>query len=230
MAKGGRVGRQQGGKVGRTGGDRDNDFLDSLKDANNVNDFIRANMSNPEFKAFGRRSDVTMDDIGVLWADKRVREESRTLHEIPIEEAVRTLNDNIERSTLDGWFRNADSGYKPKLVESMARNPGVYNAAMNIAYYNYSYASKSEGRSVVPFKQWLTTPQRMYRGDHGQRTVQGDWFSSYSTDRKIAQKFGSNMTERVVRPIDTWGSYMTTAEQEYLVPMRKWKNRHGTTG
>ena len=83
----------------------------------------------------------------------------------------------------------------------------------------------------------------MYRGDRGQKTVDGDIFLSFTTDKKVAAGFTisdsggghanvkddysnidkSRITTIKIRPIDTYGSYQTTGEQEYLVPIRRVK-------
>ena len=78
-------------------------------------------------------------------------------------------------------------------------------------------------RSLVGIFNQRTTPITMYRGEYGQKQVASDIFSAYTPDRKIAEKFGDKITEIKIRPIDTWGSYQTIAEQEFLVPRHKIK-------
>lgn len=188
-------------------------FVDSLKDNTDFRSFIRENMSNPDFKAFGREQG--MDAVRDLWYQKRAAEELKDLHEMDIHDAVDQVRNAIPPNVSAGWFRNADSDYKPKLINAVMSNPGTLNAGMNIAYNNY----KNSTDNPKSFNQWLRTPQTMYRGDRGQRAVRGDIFTSFTPDRRIAEKFGSNITTRQIRPIDTWGSFQTTGEQEFLIPV-----------
>jgi HK97 family phage prohead protease len=69
----------------------------------------------------------------------------------------------------------------------------------------------------------------MYRGEHGQQTVKGDVFKSYTTDKTVAESFGDDIHEINVKPIDTLGSYQTTGENEYLVPIIKINENGGTS-
>ena len=190
-------------------------FAASLKDSTDFRSFIRENMSNPDFKAFGREEG--MDAVKELWYEKRASEELKNLHEMDIYDAVDQVRDAIPSNVSAGWFRNADSDYKPKLMDAVMGNPGTLNAGMNIAYNNY----KNSTDNPKSFNQWLRTPQTMYRGDRGQQTVGGDIFTSFTPDRRVAEKFGSNITTRKIRPIDTWGSFQTTGEQEFLIPVRR---------
>lgn len=200
---------------GRSAGSGFSDLSANLKDNTDFNAFVRDNMSNPKFMAFGRSEG--MDAVEDLWRDVRTRSELRDLHEIPIEDAIDQVRSSIPSSVVDGWFRNADSGYKPALVNSILANKGTLNAGMNIAYKNY----KDSTDNPVSFDKWLKTPQTMYRGTRGQQTVKQDIFDSYSPDKKVADSFGRNTSTIRVRPIDTWGSFQTTGEQEFLVPKRK---------
>lgn len=175
----------------------------------------------------------SMDDIKQEWYNTRHNEEIKNLHEISYDKFDKSIH--IKSNILDGWYRNADSSYKPKIAESIFNNHETLNAGMNIAYYNYRYQferySSVYGKWIphegvdqskkLSFKQWLNTPQTMYRGTKGQKTVDSDVFISYSPDKSVAMKFAgtSGSVDTIqIKPIDTWGSYKTTGEQEYLVP------------
>lgn len=193
---------------------RENSFAASLVDSLDFDEFVSQNLKNPDFMRIGREEG--MDAIKQLWYEKRISEEIKGLHEIDPYDAVDQVRDAIPQSVSDGWFRNADSGYKPKLVDCIVSNPGTLNAGLNIAYRNYRDAN-----GTASFEEWLRTPQTMYRGDKGQTLVAGDIFVSFTPDRSIAKKFGDNITVRSIRPIDTWGSYQTTGEQEFLIPVKR---------
>jgi len=198
--------------------------IPTVKDNTDFKAFIKDNMSNPQFKEYGRTHH--MDMVKQLWRDKRAEEELKDVHEMKIEDAVSKIRESIPEQTHSGWFRSANSDIKPKLVDYILSNKGTLNAGLNIAYHNYLgdiEIQKIRGSKEKPlsFKDWLTTPITMYRGEYGQKQVANDIFSAYTPDRKIAEKFGDKITEIKIRPIDTWGSYQTTAEQEYLVPNKR---------
>lgn len=186
------------------------------------------------FKAGG------MDAVKEAWYETRVNAEMKNAHEMSVDDAIDTVRDAIPQGIWNEWFINANSNAKPKLIESIMGNEGTMNAGWNIAYKNY-VDSLPEGTKAQSFNKWLKTPQTLYRGDRGQSTVKNDVFSSYTADKKVAAGFTlsgsgggvanvrsdfSNIDQsRIktikIRPIDTWGSYQTTAEQEYLVPAKR---------
>lgn len=186
-----------------------------MVDNTDFNAFVQANMSNEQFKNYGKANGLSA--VKDLWYKLRHDEEAKNLHEVPIEQAIQTLRSNVQSGTLDGWFRDANSDYKPKLLEQIANSPGTMNAGLNIAYYNYKNAG-----GELDFEKWLTTPVVLYRGTRGQKVVDSDIFTSYSADREVAEKFmgktGNGKIHKIkIRPIDTYGSYQTTPEQEYLI-------------
>lgn len=208
-------GRGSSSKMSNSGG-----FIARLQDSTDFGTFVRSNLSDEDFMALGR--EAGMDAIKQLWYEKRALEELKNVHEISLEDAVSQVRDAISASTLDGWFRDANSDYKPRLIDSIMSNSGTLNAGMNIAYNNYLDSNPS---NPMPFETWLRTPQTMYRGDRGQRATASDIFTSFTLDRKVAESFGSHVTTAHIRPIDTWGSYQTTGEQEFLVPVIDRSNR-----
>ena len=173
------------------------------------------------------------------WRDFRTQEELKHIHEMDIEDAIKTVRASIPPNVHEGWFRSADSEYKPRLVNNILSNPGTLNAGFAIGYYNYRYQferfSEIEQKWILhegvdqskklSFKDWLITPQTMYRGTHGQSTYDKDVFSAYTPNKRTAEKFlnesaGGKLETIQIRPIDTWGSYQTTTEEEYLVPAK----------
>lgn len=209
----------RGAGSGRTGGSERDKLLKTVKDAPTYREFMNANRGNPDFMAFGREhgSGAAQD----LWLAKRAEVERQDLHEISKADAIAIVSDAIPDNVRSGWFRSADSGYKPMVAEGLLTTKGGLNAAYNIAYDNYKAATPNP----LPFNKWLTTPQTMYRGDRGQQTVQSDIFTSFTPDKSIAAGFGSNITTKKIRPIDTWGSAQTTGEQEFLIPMPRDKKK-----
>lgn len=189
-----------------------------LKDSDDFRQFVKENMSNPEFKQYGRENSI--DAVKQLWRERQIRNEKIT--EISKEEAIAIVRANIPDNIRHGWFVAADSDYKPALIDAIARNPGTFNAGLNIAYHNYREANPNNKMS---FERWLKTPQTIYRGDNGQVDVKGDIFKSYTPDKSIAGGFGKNITSIRIAPINTWGSYQTTGEQEFLIPIFKWRKR-----
>lgn len=193
--------------------------LGTLTDSTDFNSFVRANMSNPEFKQFGREQGMAA--VKELWRETRREAELSSLHEISYDSAVEQIADAVPNNILSGWFRNADSDYKPQLIDTVLSKPGTLNAGLNLAYHQY--AEKTD--NPQSFQTWLRTPQTMYRGEHGQSAVVSDVFKSYSPDKATAQKFATgadkSVTQIKIRPIDTYGNYSTYGEMEMLVPVKK---------
>lgn len=212
--------------------DFDTKSLGELKVTDDEDSFIHENLKNKEFLKFGQEHG--MDSIRQLWYEERRQEEIKNLHEVPVEDAIQTVRDNIKESHLSGWFRSADSGYKPRIAEQMFGNTGVLNASMNMAYYNYKNEMKLDGKQPLSFQAWLTTPQEVYRGTSGQKLIDADVFTSYTPSKEVAENFafgrggavGSQhggepkVSSMTIRPIDTWGQLQTTGELEFLIPIK----------
>lgn len=195
-----------------------------------VQDFIRVNLKNPAFMEYGKTHDF--EAIEQLQHTMRFKKALKHgMHEMKIEDAISQVRSTIKASHINGWFREADSDYKPRIAEQLLSNPETLNAAYNIAYHNYKYSTDKP----LPFKEWLVTPQTMYRGTSGQQNIRSDIFSAWTPDKKVAKDFaygrgntatigGHGGTPTVhsikIRPIDTWGSLQTTGEQEFMVPVR----------
>ena len=194
-----------------------------------VQDFIRANLKNPAFMEYGKTHDF--EAIEQLQHTARYRKALKQgMHEMKIEDAISQVRDTIKASHISGWFREGDSEYKPRIAEQLLSNPETLNAAYNIAYHNYKYSTDKP----LPFKEWLVTPQTMYRGTSGQQNVRSDIFSAWTPDKRVAENFAYGKGSAVgsqhggegkvssikIRPIDTWGSLQTTGEQEFMVPVR----------
>ena len=230
-------------KAGGSGSGGGNPLLNSVTDNLDFKAWIKENLNNPEFKEFGKNNG--MEAVKELWREKRIQAELKNIHEVSIEDAVEQVRDNVSASTMSGWFRSANSEYKPKLVDSILANPGTLNAGLNIAYNNYKNDMGDQGKTPLSFNKWLTTPQEVYRGTRGQKTIVSDVFTSYTPDKKVAAGFtlsdsggGHNLVKPdfsnidkskistvKIRPIDTLGSYQTTGELEILIPSRKLKRK-----
>lgn len=151
------------------------------------------------------------------WYKFRMGATTKDLHKISKDDADEAIYDSTSQSVFDGWFRNADSSYKPKLTEAITSSPEVRNAALNLAYENY----KNSTDNPLEFEDFLVTPIKVYRGENGQKHIEDDVFDAYSFDKKTAEYFaghGGNVTEAEIRPIDTYGSMRAVGEAEIWVP------------
>lgn len=151
------------------------------------------------------------------WYKFRMADSTKDIHQISKDEADEVMYDNVRQSIYDGWFRAADSSYKPQLTDAVVKNPEMRNAALNLAYENY----RNNTDNPLPFEEFLVTPIKMYRGEKGQKHVEDDIFDAYTFDKKMASHFaGSNgtVTETSIRPIDTYGSMRAVGEAEIWVP------------
>lgn len=164
--------------------------------------------------------DGGMDAVDSEWRKFRLQKSTGNIHEIPRDEAESTMYDNVSQSVFDGWYRNADSTYKPALVDAVTKNEEMRNAALNMAYENYK-ASDFSDKPKMSFEEFLTTPIKMYRGVRGQKPRKDDVFDAFTLDRKVAQKFAGNdgkIIETEIRPIDTYGCMREVGELEIWVP------------
>ena len=151
---------------------------------------------------------------------------TKGVHRVSKDEADEIMFDEMGQGVFDGWFREANSEYKPRVVSAVIRNTKARSAALSIMYLNYQY----ETGGNLSFEEFLVTPIKMYRGGRGQKHIEDDVFSSYSLSKKVAEKFAGNdgkIYEAEIRPIDTWGSVKTTGESEILVP--SWIAPNGNT-
>lgn len=211
-------GSDQSGDSG--GGSGDSSQLAKKADEQDWDDF-KKNVSNKELmaemKAMGIKSPQALREY---WVEKKMNSFTKAdAKELSKEDAIDIVRENIGANVLDGWFVNADSGYKEKLETAILNNKDVRNAGLNIAYHNFKDSTGSD----IGFNDFVNKGLTMFRGEHGQKTVKEDVFKSYTTDKKTAESFGGNLHEIKIKPLETLGSYQTTGENEYLVPTSKIK-------
>lgn len=131
---------------------------------------------------------------------------------ISLDAAVAEVRKGIRPSALSGWFRNADSDYKPEIEAAIIGNPALRNAGLNIAHRNYMNVT---GRNIS-FDDFINGTFTVYRGGNTSYT-KNDVFISYSFSKEVAQSFGGKVQSIRIKPKNTLGSYQTTGEAEILV-------------
>ena len=127
------------------------------------------------------------------------------------------IADAVGDAALDGWFRDANSEYKPRIITRLLSDSKARNAALSVMYDNFR--SLTDGQET--FEEFLTKPIKMYRGGHGQQHTKADVYLAYSFSREVAEKFAGSdgrVYEAEIRPIDTWGSVYGNKESEIMVP------------
>lgn len=182
-------------------------------------EFVQKNVK--ALKANGATAKDLQDEYESTMMQRAVKSARPTTKE----EAIAAAREGIPDSWRRGWFVEYNSEYKPKIEERILANPETLNAGWNIAYSNFM--ETVGGGSGMSFEQFLSTPIRMYRGTNGQKEIASDVWSSFSMDRKVAEKFGGNVETITIRPIDTWGSFQTTGEAEVLVPRKMLRKLRG---
>lgn len=175
---------------------------------NDLQSFIRDNV--PALKAIGVNNN---ESAMTLWRNANYSREDFQPIEIAMEDAVDVIRNKVPENILDGWFRNADSGYKPKLENIALTDKDVRNAALNIMWDNYKQFSGKD----IDFSKFLYSNIPVYRGKNQENYTDDDKVLSFTFDRSVAESFGKHILETVIRPIDTIGSYQTTAEGEVMV-------------
>lgn len=147
------------------------------------------------------------------------------------DEIDKAIKENIDAGRARAWLVEYNHEVKPKLVYDMTRNPEVHNALLNAMYQNYVVHTKyAEKEKPLSFEEFLVTPIKMYRGGSGKEYKTAAAFSSYTFDKRIAERFKSDPTghgkesdpgkiyEAMIRPIDTFGCLGSAGEMEIFVP------------
>lgn len=187
--------------------------ISQYKDAKTFDDFKNDNFDTLKKNIKGFKG----DSMKRTWRRKRTDTLKKTAHEVSEEEAADTLRNGLDLHILEGWTRNASSGYKPKIVDQILGNDKVMNAGWNVMYRHYKYLG-----GKLSFDEFLDTPVTLYRGVQPTAKVSDDIFSAYSLDKNVADKFakrtGGKMEAIEITPRDTWGSYQTNGEMEVFVP------------
>lgn len=170
--------------------------------------FVRNNID--ALKAIGVSNNTTAN---ALWRDANYKREDFQPVEIAMEDVADIIRNKVPENILDGWFKNADSSYKPRLENIALSNKDVRNAALNVMWNNYKEYSKKD----IGFKDFLYSNIPVYRGKNQEKYTNDDQVLSFTFDKSVAEKFGKHIFETMIRPIDTIGSYQTTAEGEVMV-------------
>lgn len=197
-----------------------------LKDAKTFEEFKKTNFS--EIKRMLHEDDVDFEDIKEAWYGLRHETLSKNPREMSYDE-IQNAGSDFRQSAYTGWFRDANSDYKPELAHTLFSSDKEFNIGMSIAYFHYriqhdDYSFLNDrwrSDNAMSFKKWLDTPMTLYRGHRGQQSVQSDVFIAYTPDKKVAQKFGKNLETIQITPRETWGAYNLTGEAEYWIPA-KW--------
>ena len=147
------------------------------------------------------------------------------------DEIKKEIDKNIDKGRAAAWLYEYNPDVKSKLVYDMTRNPEIHNALLNVMYKNYVVHTKyTEKGKPMSFEEFLVTPVKMYRGGSGKEYETTSAFSSYTFDRKVAERFKADPTghgkasdpgkiyEAMIRPIDTFGCLNTSGEMEIFVP------------
>ena len=188
-------------------------LLDMVKESN-FNKFLILNKEKI-LKVFGKPTgEAWRRNLVDKWQQKNVQSYAPKYIASSYESAD-TVRELIPYSYLKGWFVEADSAYKPKIMEIIFKNNKLRDAGASIAYNNYIEFTESK----ISFNDFMSTPITLYRGTNaGDKTVDLDYWESFSFDKKMAEAFGSKIEKITVKMSDTLGAFQTTAEHEILVP------------
>ena len=190
--------------------------LEAEADAKSWEDFSKtpSKEARAEAKAQGLKGG---EELKNYWRNRKMQGFGQNdIKEVSLEDAVKTVKEGLPESQREGWFTKYDSGYKPQIEEQILNDKSLRNAGLNLAYHNYKGTNKN-----ISFEEFLNTPITMYRGTQGKTLIDDDVFVSFTPDRKVAERFGGEIQEVTIKPIDTLGNYQTNGELEYLVPRAK---------
>lgn len=216
-------------------------FVSTLTDSSSFDEFLNANESViVDAINNGTFNDLVRDPINALdrktaleylWAKTRLSNIQNNAQLIEYSDARNTIKEKIG-NVLETWTEHSDSKVKEDLVESILSDPEVFNAGMSVMYETYlrDYESDYGTREgALGFEEYLNTPVELYRSTSGNR-IREDAFSSYATQRYIAEEFLDNngvgsrygtstgdIETLSVLPKDTYGMY-NPSEREVFVP------------
>ena len=195
--------------------------IDTIEPGDSFEEWQRNNLhgrDNPNRIAITQLyEDEGFESVHREYLSRKTQGATKDLHLIDDYEADEVLSEHLQPNVFHGWFMEANSEYKPRVIDAVTATPEARNAALSIMYENYRQLTDGD----LSYKEFLNTPIKMYRGGHGQKHTDDDIFSSYSFSKSTAEKFaGRNGTvyEAEIRPIDTWGSVVTNKESEIMVP------------
>ena len=160
--------------------------------------------SNKKMREFWRRAkleDFTKKDV----------------HELTKEDAEDIIYKAIPKDVWYGWFWYADSNYKPVIETLILDDKKVRNAGINLAWQIYKDTTKKN----ISLKDFLNTKITLYRGEIENNPIESDVFTSYTTNRSIAEKFahGTKLKQIKMYPLETLGCYAPNrGESEIFVP------------
>lgn len=183
----------------------------------NFDTFVRENareiVSDNIFEGSGDLQKASLEK----WKELHYENSLSSLREISNEESINTVRENVDSSELNGWFREYNSDYKPKIEQSLITNPEVRNASLNIAHSVY----KDKTGEDISYNDFLEKDVVVYRGGNS-NMIDNDVFISYSFDKRIAERFASEQKGSEVHSLnikikDTLGSLQTTGEAEVMV-------------
>ena len=219
VSGGGKVGLSESMKPAGT------DYDYSITD--DVSSFITKNAKSEKLREVYEKGG--MEAVEDEWLKVRLHESDKEPREMEWEDAEDEINEIVGEDVVFDWIQDYDHKIKPKLAHFMSWD--VRNAALNAMYYNYKDSCRENGEEPLPFKEFLDTPIKMYRGgSKGKEYDKASEFSSYTFSKGIAEHFkrepiglGSKTDDGViweteVRPIDTLGSIDRNGEYEVFVP------------
>ncbi|MBC8392615.1 MAG: hypothetical protein H8E17_08640, partial [Deltaproteobacteria bacterium] len=179
----------------------------------NVKDFISKNVT-----LLRERGIKNINEVTNLW--KRALNEQYTPSRISLDSAVKLISDVANKDNWAGWFRNADTGYLPRIERAILTDSKLRDSGLSIMHKQY----QSMTGNKISFDDFLNTDIKLYRG--GVQRL--DDMVSYSIDKNIAGKFGK-VAEIKIRPKDTYGIFDLSAEGEVLIPRRQVEIVRGMT-
>lgn len=193
------------------------EWRDKFLEHKDFNQFVKENARDiVSEKLFEGEKDLRKSSLE-KWKDIHYENSRSHLSELDNETSIRIVNENMDSSELNGWFREYDSDYKPKIEQKLITNAELRNASLNIAHKLYN---EKTGENTT-YENFLEKEIELYRGGNFD-FIEKDVFISYSFDKKVAEKFsknkkGSEIKTLKVKAIEILGSLQTTGEAEVMI-------------
>ena len=124
---------------------------------------------------------------------------------------------------FEKWFNGAGRSFRDTLGQAIDSDDGLKTASLSSFWMRYNNYNKSN----MPYEEFLNTPIPMYRSDKNLDASMNNEYISLSLDEKQAQKFGEQVVQYMIKPIDTIGTPNTRTyaeESEIIISTAKFKS------
>lgn len=106
------------------------------------------------------------------------------------------------KEIFEKWFFKENREARDAVGDVVSSHAGMKDASLVSMWHRYNYNNKTN----LPYEEFLQTPMPVYRADDNPELSDNNNYLSFSMDKDKAKKFGEQIAEYIIRPIDTIGT------------------------